>query len=304
MNNEKNDMIVEKEQSNEKQGFWKKASSFGKKVAEKVQVKAHEYNEKVKDENYRRMMEKYNPVTLEELRGEKFYIPNIIEIIDDATVRDIEVLQGTVAHREKINGVEVLHLYDEFIKESNITFVPFAKCDNVYCVDPFDRTRFINIDCVFAKTHEEKLAELEQIAHCLGAKSCSIELVEGDNHLTTKKTNASTGNMSISNEGANVGLNSRSGKTTTFFTGNDTPHRPNLKWFAHDDNINLLIDMRCSNDNTVKSRAIELSGASCATMTKKLAGSIDKILKVKSAVSMESKIEKENNSVLIFEIEF
>lgn len=297
---EKNELNIPKENADIKVNVWGKASAFGKMLAEKM----HAMSDKAKDENYKRRMQRYNPVSIEEYKSDKFCIPNIIEIIDDASVKDIDVCVGSIAHREKINGVEMLHIYDEFVPESGITFVPVPECDNVYCVDPFDRTRYINVDYMFSKTHEEKLEELEHIAYYLGAKSCSIELVEGDNHLTTKKTNASTGNMSISNEGANVGLNSRSGKTTTFFTGNDTPHRPNLKWFAHDDNIKLLIDMRCSNDNTVKSRAIELSGASCATMTKKLAGSIDKILKVKSAISMESKIEKENNSVLIFEIEF
>ena len=296
----KNELNIPKENADIKVNAWGKASAFGKMLAEKM----HAMSDKAKDENYKRRMQRYNPVSIEEYKSDKFCIPNIIEIIDDASVKDIDVCVGSIAHREKINGVEMLHIYDEFVPESGITFVPVPECDNVYCVDPFDRTRYINVDYMFSKTHEEKLAELEHIAYYLGAKSCSIELVEGDSQVNKNHTSTAVNGVSAQSTMVQGSANSRSGKTVTYFEGNSNPRKPNLKWFAYDDNINLLIEMRCSNDNSIKSRIIELRGSSCATMSKTLAGSLDKLPKIKGKASMQAQAEKEFKSKLIFEIEF
>jgi hypothetical protein len=101
--------------------------------------------------------------------------------------------------------------------------------------------------------------------------------------------------------------NQRSGKTLTYFEGNNAPCIPQLKWYAHDDNIKRLIEMRCSHNNSIKSRTLELEGSSSATMSQKTACSIDASLKKignKSNVTMEKQAVKENTSKLIFEIEF
>ena len=96
----------------------------------------------------------------------------------------------------------------------------------------------------------------------------------------------------------------QSGKTTSYFAGTNAPQKPNLKWFAHDDNIKRLIEMRCSDSNSIKSKVMELKGSSVATMSKKVACAIDSVMKVSGKISMEKKSVKEHNELLIYEVEF
>ena len=88
------------------------------------------------------------------------------------------------------------------------------------------------------------------------------------------------------------------------FGGNNAPTRPELKWFAYDDNIKGLIEMRCSEDNSINSTTLELNGACSATMSTKIACAIDNILKTSGNLSMEKQVQKEHTAKLIFELEF
>ena len=92
------------------------------------------------------------------------------------------------------------------------------------------------------------------------------------------------------------------------FAGSSTPKRPELKWFAYDDNINKLIEMRCNNANSIKSEKLKLSGASSATMSQKTAYAIDtaigKLNGIKGNASMDIQAAKEHGSELVFHIEF
>jgi hypothetical protein len=73
---------------------------------------------------------------------------------------------------------------------SGLQFIPMATCDAVYYVDSFDRTKFIKADSYFKKIQEERVAELEHIACCLGAKWCYIEVVEKERTSYAKKVMA------------------------------------------------------------------------------------------------------------------
>ncbi len=288
--------------------FGKAAGNFGKKTADTIQKSFKEMSVQNQKNRHNHLVSKYNPLFPEKYNSPDFKIPNVIEIVDDAVRRGIEVCEGAIGWTSEVNGVEVLHLYDEWIKESGIKFVPVAKCDTVYCVDNFDRNRFIRIDSIFAKANEEKLAELENIAYMLGAKSCSIELAEEVSeieHIAAKIEMAhkkSSGSSQSGSSGKNE--NRRSSKVTSFFQGSDEPKEPVLKWFQHDDSIKGLIKMRCSNTNSIRSKVLELKGSSSATMSRKVACAVDKLLNFKGSASMEKQAVKEQKSKLIFEIEF
>ena len=287
---------------------WNKASDVGKKAAEGIQKGVKDLSEEAKKNAYEKKLKKYNPLFPDEFKSDYFKLPNIIEIVDDAIRRDIDICEGAIGWTDTVNDVEVLHLYDEYVKESNINLVPFPKCDAVYCIDNFDKNRFVNSDSIFERITNEKLAELENIAYNLGAKSCSIEIVEASIHSKTAGSKANIKTLygdANSNSGSFSGTQSRqSGKNVSYFDGHNEPQKPTLKWFAHDDNIKGLIEMRCSGNNSIKSKVLELNCSSSATMSQKVACAIDKILKVKASISMESKAIKEHSSKLIFEIEF
>lgn len=99
----------------------------------------------------------------------------------------------------------------------------------------------------------------------------------------------------------------RSGKIVLTFEGSDMPKMPTLKWFARDENIIKLVDIRLNGDNSIKSEILTLSGASSATMSQKTAYAIDNAvgaMKLKGSSSMESQAVRENQSTFLFSIEF
>ena len=292
-----------------------KASDIGKKVADNVQKGTQALAEKAKVSQHDYKMKKYNPLFPEEFNDANFHLPNIIKIVDDATRRGIDVCEGAMGWREKVNGAEVLFLYDEMIETSKIQFIPVATCDTVYYVDNFDRNKYIKANCIFSKAHEERLAELEHIAYCLGAKSCSVEIIElrQEESESSKKIGIGvskkvfSSNEHYERSASHTNTSQLNGKTVTNFKGNNTPERPTLKWFAYDEGIKNLIEMRCVANNSIKSRQLELSGSSSATMSEEAACTIDAVIfktKTKNAISMETQATREHSRKLIYTVEF
>lgn len=293
-------------------GFFNKANELGKKATETIQENAKSFSEKNKESQRLNQLKKYNPVFPQDYKSESFALPYVIRIVDDIVRKDIEVCQGSIGWLSKEGEMQVLHLYDEAIEFSGIEFVPNAECNAIYYADSCDRKRFIKIDCIFKLAHDERLAELKHIAYSLGAKKCSIEIVEGESEAKQLKVGAGLGVAKIANAKTSVANSNelsqyRRGCIVAEFEGNSNPKKPNLKWFKHDDNIKNLIEMRLSKKNAIKSETLELEGASSATMSQKTAVNIDVILsklKANAGVSIEKKASKENHSKLIFCVEF
>lgn len=288
--------------------FVNKATGIGKKAASDISIGAKnisEYTKKTLEEQRRK---KYNPLFVEEYQSEVYKLPKVIEIVDASVRSNIDVCEGAIGWTDRINDMDVLHLYDSFIVGCGLTFVPYTKCDTIYCVDNFDRNIYICIDNIFERSTNEKLAELENVAYSLGAKSCSVEIIEASAESNfgkigaTVKTTKFSESDDISSSAKN--RNENRGTTVSYFEGNDTPKVPNLKWFAYDDNVNNLISMRCSGNNSIKSKVLEFKGSASATMSQKTACAIDTLVKVKGNISYEKQAVKEHSSKLIFAIEF
>lgn len=159
-------------------GLVQNTVDFGKKAAADAKVGVAAMVEKSKADSYARRMKKYNPLFPEQYQSERFNLPNIIMIVDDAVRRGVDVCEGSIGWLSKEAGVEVLCLYDEAVDFSGIQFVPSVTCDALYYVDSYNRNRFIRTDCIFSKAHEERMAELEHVAYSVGAKRCTIEISE------------------------------------------------------------------------------------------------------------------------------
>ena len=297
------------------QGFLQKASDIGKKGVDGVKKGVVSVVEQSKINIEQKRIKKLNPLFPEVFKSEEYHIPNMIVIVDDAVRRDEKLCEGAIGWTSKDSGMEVLYLYDESVDFSGIEFVPAVTCDAFYYVDSFDRNRYIRTDCIFSKAHEEKIAELKHIAYSLGAKRCSIEISEAyvdvnkahrsfEETVNSSKISSTTGaEMDYHRERGDR----RSGRTVIEFGENTMCQRPELKWFKHDDNIKRLIEMRCSCENPIKSECLELSGASSSTMSQKTAGSIDGVVgkaNAKSKFNMSVQVEKEQQSKLIYNIEF
>lgn len=285
-------------------------------VVEKTKVNAAAVVEKTKNEAYARRLKKFNPLFPDKYNDESFNLPNIIVIVDDAVRKDVDVCEGAIGWLGKENGVEVLYLYDEAVPSSGIQFIPTATCDAVYYVDSFDRHSFIKADCYFQKVQEERSAELEHIACCLGAKWCSVEIVETQKTAQARKRKAELKENVKGVKSEESAEQSASAKNTkelhsrnySKFQGNDVPQKPTLKWFAHDNTIQQLIAARCSGDNSITVKELDFYGSSFATMSKKAACAIDCALatmdSASGSTSMEDQATKEQESRLVFHVEF
>jgi len=298
--------------------FLSKATDASKKVAASVATNVQEgasnLSEKMKQDSYERRLKKYNPLFAKEFKSKSFKLPEIIKIDSDQDRKNIDVCQGAIGWRETTkHNHDVLYLYKDFAEQCGIRFIPEPSVGMAYFVDKHEDVKtYIDTDLIFSRAKDERLAELENIAYSLGAKSCYIEIIESDAQIESTKTSVkeSYKNKDISAEASSQSESTRknsskqSGKAKIYFDGSDSPKRPELKWFKNDRNILNLIEMRCSNANSVKSKVLELEGATSATMSDSVACSIDLIKQSKTSVSVQKQASKEQYSKLIFEVEF
>lgn len=294
-------------------GFLQKTTEAGKNAAESVQKKAATLSEKVRDASYQDRLKKYSPLFPDEYTDATFTLPSLIVIVDEVVRRGIDVCEGAIGWKSIESDTEILHLYNSATAIKEIEFYPTATVDATYYIDSFNPQRYINVDCIFDKAHEERLAELKQIAYALGAKSCTIEINESSQEANSANRSANMngkmvgiGKIGIKTEQSlsNANAKKRSGMIKAVFDGSTAPTRPNLKWFASDENIKNLIEMRCTNPGRLKFEELRLSGSASATMSHKAAAAIDCLKGLKGGISMQSQAMVEHSSELIFTVEF
>jgi hypothetical protein len=285
-------------------------------MVEKTKAGTAAVVEKTKSDAYARRLKKYNPLFPDQYKSEAFNLPNIIVIVDDAVRKDIDVCEGAIGWLGKEKEVEILYIYDEFVPFSGLRFVPTATCDAVYYVDSFDRNLFIKAEYYFKKIQEERAAELEQVARCLGAKWCSIYIDEKGKTVQKKKSMISTrenikGVKSEESCEQSFSAHSKTENQTSnriTFQGSNIPQKPILKWFAYDSGIQELISGRISGGNAVLNKELKFKGSSFKTMSQKAACAMDCAIvatgSAKGKMSMESQVTKEQENELIFRVEF
>ncbi|MBE7019477.1 MAG: hypothetical protein E7413_06345 [Ruminococcaceae bacterium] len=307
MNEKENKNVAVKTVSN----IVQKTAGAGKKIAINTKQGFKNTIERAKEKSHQKKLKRLNPVFPEQYNSLDFHLPNVIMIVDDATRKNEKLCEGAIGYLENNSNVEIFCLYDEAVAFSKIQFVPNAVCDATYCVDPYDRNRFIRSDCFFNKAHEEKLAELKHIAHCLGAKKCSIEISES---TSASKEQSRRAEFKGEYQGSSIAENTessflgsqrdaRSGTVEIEFAGNSNCKTPTLKWFANEDTIKRLIEMRMTDSNAVLSETLKISGSSTASMSQKTAAAIDGAVG-KASVSLSEQAKKEYNSTLIYRIQF
>lgn len=299
--------------------FLQKAGSAVGKTAEKsavaIKSTASGLAEKMKDENTKAKLKKLNPLFPEEYRSEEFHLPNLIVIVDDAVRRDEALCEGAIGWRNMVKDVEVLYLYDEFVGESGLRFIPTATCDTAYYVDPHDRTQFIRVDDLFERTQQEKLAELSHIAYCLGAKRYSVQMQNQTSQKASaqgkSKVNFGYGPFSVkasedhSTQSAS-GSVSKSLANVEFTEARD-PVEPTLRWFTHDNYIREMIRQRCSGSCQMRTMDIILSGSDYSTMSASTSVKVDAAvckIGLNTNAQIEMKSSQERSHQMLFHIEF
>lgn len=297
-------------------------TTIGKKVATDTKENVQNLLEKIQDENTKALLKKYNPVFPSEFFSENFSYPNMIVIVDDAVRKNIAVCKGSIGWKSFVKDIEVLHLYDEAIKDSGLQFVPVPSCDSIYYVDGFDRKKYIKLDNYFENAQNSKLAELEHIAFSLGAKSYTVELEESSTkeRIATKKvfekvelpvgTSKKKAESSADNSSESKETISKKVLKKATFTNGAVPVQPELKWFKYDDEMTNLIKMRLSgqiNDNSMRDYSISLEGSAYSSIGASTAAKIDAaVSKLESGAgyNISNQEKQENKKKLVFKIQF
>ena len=296
-----------------------KAANLGLKAVDGAATRVQTFAEKVQSDNLKAQLKKYNPVFPSQYNDTSFNLSNLIVIVDDAVRKDIEACKGAIGWKAQVKGVEVFYLYDEAVATSGIRFIPAAVCDSIYYMDVHDRKSFVRLDSYFDRMRESKLAELQHIAFSLGAKKYSVEMIETSSEKRTINQNGSiskkdsrgdtpvTINTAEESSLSEGNKSHREALAQAEFEGDMKPTQPVLRWFVHDDNINNLINMRCSGENQMNVYQIVIRGSDYASMAASTAAKIDAAvggLGLSATFSMQSNVIEERSKVMRFRIEF
>lgn len=241
----------------------------------------------------------------------------MIVIADDEERKNIDVCKGSIGWASKAGGLDVLHLYEEVVSDSDIVFYPQPQLDSVYYQDALDSSRYISLDCYFDTVQKDKFTELKRIAFELGSKKCRLESYEETKSVRVVKAGASARKKNGPEKAsasidADAKATSQTQKSIVFsqtFEENDNPRRPELRWFAHDKEIEFLIDTRCNGGDAGKTKeySMQLSSMAMQTMNVQTAIKIDKALAKLGAAcnfSLKGEALTEQRRTLVFEIEF
>lgn len=292
------------------------AVGVGKKASESVKENSQLLAQRVQDENQRLLLKKYNPLFPEVYHAEGFSRPELIVIADDADRKDVAVCQGAMGWISKEKGIEVLHLYDAAEKESGLHFIPPIANKNVYYMNPHNHDQYILLNSYFETIQQVKLAELQHIAYSLGAKKYSVEMQE-----TIVEKQSAKQKAGASGKLAGIGLKKSSASMSssvntevhrgilacTEFGENATLEEPKLVWYADDNNVKNLVEMRLSGKSSMKQYNFVLNNSSSMGMSVQKAAEIDATaskLSTGGNFDLESAAKKESQYKLIFHVEF
>ena len=258
-------------------------------------------------------LEKYRPVFPEKIEKGYLKYPEMINIVDHDKRMSIEEFKNAVGFEEKVQWQRVLGIYKKDATSFNIKFYPEIS-STVYYVHPLDKGVYIEMSEYFKYLKEARVAELENIAQCLGAKYFRVSIMEEVRNENNKKTKANAKLGIVKNKASvSVDLENKEKKYESIdvaaessFTGK-APERPVLKFWANDIAIQNLVEQRLSPDNPLSSKTYRLNYNNSTGIHEKEAAKIDavlKALKVSGTGSVLAEAKKESRRRFEFKIEF
>ncbi len=276
-----------------------KASTFFKNAAQKVGATVKTAVAEIKHESeIRKEQIREKPIDIDDYKSSTFSMPDVIKIIK----KPVDKFTNSIGYMQTIKDVDILYIFNNYVVESGLNFIPEIKNDTMYYVNPKCEKEFIEVEKYQREIESMKFEELQQALCDLGAKRFWTEIVSEE----CKDLKASIG---ISKYGSSSAKTSNENKTSikasAEFSGNDNPIVPKLNWFANDRSLNALIALRCNanKNRQLSSYNLDLSynlGVSQSNAIK-LDGAL-KALGVK--VGLEMAVEKTKNQRLLVTVEF
>ena len=281
----------------------------------KVLEKAAEAAQKRQEAKTQHELEKLNPLFPEEFFGEGYQLPQMIRLVNGEERMDNPLCMGAVGWKQQTKQLQVINYYVQKAEESGLIFYPQKIMGAAYCADPKNPKRYILAEQYMKTLKEDQVTEIKNIARCLGATYCRVEMIE-DASQRSKSGRSSSATAKAKVEGvplsasvsqeSGVSAQETSHSSILFeqsFTGGE-PIAPKLCWYEHNNEIRDLIASRLSGHNTTESYRCEIIRSGTAALSKHAASSIDSTLTelgCKASATIEEEFEKENKlkSVLI-----
>ena len=287
-------------------------------AANRVRAGAEQMADGAKDAKQKLDVARLKPVFLDQIKTGEYQMPNLIHIVESDKRQENPVCIGSIGFEKKYKDMRMLTIYESDIDSLGLRFSSVSN-NSFYYIYPFDNTMYIDLDEYFDYLKKQRVAELEQVAHALGAKHFRITLKEEKTFLVkqSQKGNVKAkgklpliqGNVDLNNEHsltekqyANLSVAAES-----FFDGSSEPVRPELKYYRHEQDIQNLIDMRLNGVNAIQSKTYTLKYNSSAAIKEQEAAKIDYALKSLGCTgnaSVTGEVQRENRTVLEYLIEF
>ncbi len=267
--------------------------------------------EGIQDARIQKLYTEHNPVFLEQVLEGNLKLPNIIYVEESDQAKEIELFRNAIGFNREINKTKVLSICMDDLDKFGIVLYP-GKAESLYYASPIQPNFYIDINNYLVYLAEFRVAELETIAHSLGATYFKVKLVEKNSFAAKKKANAKA-KIGAGKEktGAEVSTDKSNTDYTEYGVINEghypgkEPTEPVLRIWKNNPQIMGLINMRMNGGIDKKVYSLNYNTGSGISLTE--AGRIDGIfkqLKFDINGSFKEEVRKEENRMLEYTVDF
>ncbi len=259
-------------------------------------------------------LERLKPLFPAEFESPEFVMPKMIRVSEiDKDHAENDVCRGSVGFRTVMDDMSVITIFRGHIDDFGLSFYPELE-NTVYYVDPCDRDHYIALHEYFAYMKMQRVAELQRIAHSLGARHFTVIYKDSSKSVSSYAVDAS---VSAKNTGVKVGTEAKHTvsnsyeSTTSILAQMDfpahAPVRPELRYLKKEINIINLIEMRMNPQHPLQHQHFSIEMSNSSGIRIKDAAKIDamlKTMKVACDYTVESQAHDEAHRILEYDIEF
>ncbi len=239
--------------------------------------------------------------------------PCMIRIVEIDKKRSVSAAcNEAVGYWTTVKGTNLLNIYEDSAPHLGLHFHPHIG-KTFYCLDPFRNHFYVSLDEYFKYLKDARLAELEMIAHSLGAKRMKVTFKEKKKTFVAKSAKGGA-KAGVAKSASSFDQTDQEFSDVTFtkelkFSGHDAPIVPQLVYFKNEPDIENLIEMRtkADNGNKIMSKDCMVECAKSLAIKENEAAEIDAVLhglKVSGSASFSSEVQRESRTILEYSIEF
>ena len=246
------------------------------------------------------------------------WIPDMVYIRNQDDRNQIEGLSEAIGFDEDNAERPIVSLLRSYAKTIDINFYP-TLVEGVYYVDPFNRSRYIQLEQYFSVLEQERIEELIRVAQDLGASYIEIAYSKDNKQSKTSSRQANVeakmkgvsanGDASGQQQATHSERSKMDIKKQMSLPGTELKE-PTLRHFKNDIEINSLIDRRLHKENAIKgdykcelsfnnSSGIKMSNAA------NIEGALKKVgIKAKGKLKISEEVSREDSQRLRIYLKF